>query len=85
MTDDWSWMIDDWYEKRVKKLSRIKVSNGLRQLPSVYQVFPMVSKDPRGSSKVAEGSQTVSPTLHTCQEKSDHSVARKNWWLMSAD
>ena len=35
--------------------------------------------------RVSDGFQTLSPTLHTCQEKSDHSVARKNWWLMSAD
>ena len=29
----------------------------------------------------------VSPTLHTCQEKSDHSVARKNddWWVLTID
>ena len=67
-----------WWRKRVKKQSQVKktckksvtmkVSNGLRQLPRVYRVFPMVSKDPRGSSKVSEGSQTVSPTLHASQE-----------------
>ena len=34
-----------------------------------------------------EGSQPVSPTLHTCQVKSDHSVARKNddWWVLTID
>ena len=55
----------------------MKVSNGLRQLPRVYRVFPMVSKDPRGSSKVSEGSQTVSPTLHASQENNDHNESKK--------
>ena len=29
----------------------------------------------------------VSPTLHTCQEKSDHSVAREfdDWWVLTID
>ncbi len=40
---------------------------------------PWDLRDPfRISFVVSEGSQIVSPTLHTCQEKSDHSVARKN-------
>ena len=64
-------------EKTCKKSVRLKVSNVFRQLPRVYRGFPTVSKDPRGSSMVSEGSQPVSPTLHTGQEKSDHSVARQ--------
>ena len=69
--------LTDLVTKTCKKSVKMKVSNGLRQLPRVYRVFPMVSKDPRGSSKVSEGSQTVSPTLHASQENSDHSVSRK--------
>ena len=33
----------------------------------------------------AEKKVHVNKEAHTCQEKSDHSVARTNWWLMSAD
>ena len=62
--------LTDLVAKTCNKSVKMKVSNGLRQLPRVYRVFPMVSKDPRGSSKVSEGSQTVSPTLHASQENS---------------
>ena len=70
-----------------KQSVKMKVSNGLRQLPRVYRVFPMVSKDPRGSSKVSEGSQTVSPTLHTCQEKVITAWREKidDWWVLTID
>ena len=33
----------------------------------------------------AEKKVHVNKEAHKFQEKSDHSVARKNWWLMSAD
>ena len=52
-----------------------RLLDGLRRFPDCVPYAACIS---RGSSMVSTGSQTVSPTLHTCQEKSDHSVARKN-------
>ena len=50
------------------------VSDCFRRLPKVSDGFPRVSEAPRWCPKVPR----LSPTLHACKEKSDHSVARKN-------
>ena len=68
----------DFVTKTCKKPLKMKVSNSSRQFPRVYRGFPTLSNPSRGSSMMSKGSQPVAPTLHACQEKTDHRVSAKN-------